>query len=268
MSSDPDRGPDPVLAERRGAVLVLALNRPDRLNAWNDPLERRYFEHLDAAEVDPEVRAVVLTGTGRGFCAGADFEVLEDATGEDPTSSILERRRPRHRPLAFRKPLIAAINGAVAGLGLVEALYCDVRFCVPAAKLTTAFARRGLIAEYGCAWLLPRVVGAGRALDLLLSARVIGGEEAHRIGLVDHLAAPEELLGAAVAYAEDLAANCSPASMAIVKEQVRRGLGQDFERSFEEAERLVRESFERPDPAEGLASYLEKRPPEFRPLGG
>jgi enoyl-CoA hydratase/carnithine racemase len=262
----PDSAPEPVLAERRGAVLVLTLNRPKRLNAWTDALERRYFEHLDAAEADPEVRAVVLTGAGRGFCAGADLDVLEEATGEEPRRSIVERPRPRHRPLELRKPLIAAINGPVAGLGFVEALYCDVRFCVPEAKLTTAFVRRGLIAEYGIAWLLPRIVGASRALDLLISGRVVRGEEAHRIGLVDHLAAPEHLLDAAVDYAADLAANCSPVSMAIVKEQLRRAHDQSFDASFEESERLVRESFERPDAAEGVASYLEKRPPRFPPL--
>lgn len=264
MTEEPST--DLVLAERRGAVLVLTLNRPDRLNAWTDALEARYFEHLDAAEADPEVRAIVLTGAGRGFCAGADFDVLEEATGDEPGRSIVERPRPRNFPMTLRKPLIGAINGAAAGLGLVEALYCDVRFCAPGAKLTTAFVRRGLIAEYGVAWLLPRLVGASRALDLLLSGRVMLGEEAHSIGLVDRLAEPDELLDAAVAYAADLAANCSPTSMAIMKGQVMRGFDQAFAESYEESERLIRESFHRPDAAEGVDSYLEKRPPSFPPL--
>lgn len=260
-------GADLVLAERRGAVLVLTLNRPERLNAWTDALEARYYEHLDAAEADPEVRAIVLTGAGRGFCAGADMDVLEGATGEgDVPDSIVNRPRPRDFPLTLRKPLIGAINGPAAGLGFVEALYCDVRFCVPTAKLTTAFVRRGLVAEYGVSWLLPRLVGTSRALDLLLSGRVILGEEAHRIGLVDHLAAPEELLEAAVAYATDLSANCSPASMATIKAQVQRGLDQSFGENFDESERLIAASFERPDAAEGVDSYLEKRPPAFPPL--
>ena len=256
-------GTDLVLAERRGGVLLLTLNRPERLNAWTDALEERYYAHLDDAEADPEVRAVVVTGAGRGFCAGADFDDLEDATGDDPTPTILDRPRPRHRPLELRKPLIAAINGATAGLGLVEALYCDVRFCVPAAKLTTAFARRGLVAEYGIAWLMSRLVGTGRALDLLLSARVVLGEEAAAIGLVEHLAEPDRLVEEAVAYAADLAESCSPASMAVIKGQVFRGLGQDFAAGFAEAERLTAEAFDRPDAAEGVASYLEKRPPRF-----
>jgi enoyl-CoA hydratase/carnithine racemase len=261
---EPAAAEDPVLAERRGAVLVLTLNRPERLNAWNDALEARYYEHLDAAEADPEVRAIVLTGAGRGFCAGADMEILSGA--EEGDASLIEQGRPRSFPLTVRKPLVAAINGAAAGLGLVEALYCDVRFCVPEAKLTTAFVRRGLIAEYGIAWLLPRLVGTSRALDLLLSGRVVRGSEAHRFGLVDELAEPAELLDAAVAYAADLAENCSPTSMAIVKDQVRRALDAGFEESFADSQRLVMESFTRPDVREGVQSYLEGRPPEFPPL--
>jgi enoyl-CoA hydratase/carnithine racemase len=169
--------------------------------------------------------------------------------------------------MTLRKPLIGALNGAAAGLGLVEALYCDVRFCAPEAKLTTAFARRGLIGEYGIAWLLPRIVGPGRARDLLLTARVIRGEEAHRIGLVDFLAEPDDLLEQAIAYAEDLATNCSPTSVAIMKRQLAEAFDQSFADAYEESETLVRESFERPDAAEGVNSYLEKRPPAFPPLG-
>jgi enoyl-CoA hydratase/carnithine racemase len=262
LNADP--ASDVVLAERRGAVLVLTLNRPDRLNAWTDGLETRYFEHLDAAEADPGIRAIVVTGAGRGFCAGADMDILSGS--ED--SSVSERARPRNFPMTVRKPLIAAINGAAAGLGLVEALYCDVRFCVPQAKLTTAFVRRGLIAEYGSAWLLPRLVGTSRALDLLMSGRIVLGEEADSIGLVDRLAEPDALLDAAVGYAADLAANCSPTSMAIIKGQVMGGLDQSFAESFADSERLIVESFERPDVREGVDSYLEKRAPAFPPLAG
>jgi enoyl-CoA hydratase/carnithine racemase len=254
-----------VLAEQRGAVLVLTLNRPDRLNAWTDELEDRYFELLDAAEADPEVRAVVLTGAGRGFCAGADMELLErisSASAAPPGPP-----RPRTRPLSFRKPLIAAINGAAAGLGFVEALYCDVRFGAPEAKLTTAFVRRGLIAEYGSAWLLPRLVGIGRATDLLVSGRVVLGAEALEFGLVDFVEDAESVVDAAVAYAADLAENCSPASMAVIKEQLRRALDQSLDKALAEAGTLMRDSFSRSDVKEGVASYLERRPPRFEPLG-
>jgi enoyl-CoA hydratase/carnithine racemase len=258
---------DLVLAERHGAVLLLTLNRPDRLNAWNDALEERYFGLLDEAGADPEVRAVVVTGAGRGFCAGADFEDLQQigSPGAD-AASLPARKQPRERPLSFRKPLIAAINGAVAGLGLVEALYCDLRFCVPSAKFTTAFVRRGLIAEYGIAWLLPRLIGQSRALDLLLSGRVIQGEEALAMGLADRLAEPHVLVETAVAYAAELATFCSPESMRIIKEQVLQAMDSDLPTAITRANALMIASFQHPDAAEGVASYLEKRQPKFLPL--
>ena len=257
-------GPETVLAERRGAVLLLTLNRPERFNAWNDELEVRYFTLLDAAEADPAVRAVVLTGAGRGFCAGADLDELQRV--EASTVSSLGRSRPRVRPLTLRKPLIAAINGAAAGLGLVEALFADVRFCIPQAKLTTSFARRGLIAEYGAAWLLPRLIGTSRAMDLLLSGRVVRGEEALRIGLVDHLATSDTLLDVALAYAADLAENCSPISMTVIKDQVRQALDESLYESLARADVLMRQSFERGEVKEGVASYREQRAPRFAPL--
>jgi enoyl-CoA hydratase/carnithine racemase len=263
---------DTVLAERRGPVLVLTLNRPDRLNAWTYPLEDRYFDLLDQAEADPDVRAVVLTGAGRGFCAGADLDDLAavgnaDADALEATLAALPARsRPRTRPLELRKPLIAAINGAAAGLGLVEALYCDIRFAAPDAKLTTAFARRGLIAEYGIAWLLPRLVGPSRATDLLLSSRVVRGEEALTMGLVDFVVEPDRLLDAAVAYATELAEQCSPWSMHMIKQQVQRGLDSSFPAAVAEADALMLEGFRRPDVREGVASYLEHRAPAFPPL--
>ncbi|MEY9848740.1 enoyl-CoA hydratase-related protein [Streptacidiphilus sp. MAP5-3] len=257
-----------VLAERRGSVLVLTLNRPERLNAWTYALEDRYFDLLDQAEADPGVRAVVVTGAGRGFCAGADLEDLEAAGNADAETlaRIPARSRPRTRPLTLRKPLIAAVNGAAAGLGLVQALYCDIRFATPEAKFTTAFARRGLIAEYGIAWLLPRLVGVSRATDLLLSSRVVRGQEALAMGLVDFVAEPDQLLDAAVAYATDLAENCSPWSMSVIKQQVQRSLDSSFAASVAEADALMLEGFQRPDVREGVASYLEHRAPAFPPL--
>ncbi len=176
---------DLVLAERRGPVVLLTLNRPAKLNAWSNALEDRYFDLLEQADDDPQVRAVVVTGAGRGFCSGADLDDLRHVA--DATDDDLVRPRPRDFPLRVRKPVVAAIRGPVAGLGLIEALYCDVRFGDATARFTTAFARRGLIAEYGVTWLLPRVVGHSRATDLLLSSRMIDADEAHRIGLLDHL---------------------------------------------------------------------------------
>jgi enoyl-CoA hydratase/carnithine racemase len=256
---------DLVLAERRGPVLLLTLNRPDRLNSWTDALEERYFARLDEAEDDPDVRAIVVTGAGRGFCGGADLSDLElGATSEGAADAAL-RHRPRARtfPLTVRKPMIAAINGAAAGLGLVEALYCDLRFATPEAKLTTAFVRRGLVAEYGMAWILPRLVGPGRALDLLLSGRIVLGKEALRLGLVDHLYDRDRLVDEAVAYAADLAANCSPWSMATIKAQVQADLDRSFADAVAAADELMLSSFDHPDVEEGVRGYVEGRAPAF-----
>ena len=255
--------PEPlVLQERRGGVLLLTLNRPDRLNAWTDELEDQYFALLDSADDDPEVRAVVVTGAGRGFCAGADMDDLRLAGHVDATARAAQSL-PKHHPLGLRKPLIAAVNGAAAGLGLVQALFCDVRFAVPTAKFTSAFSRRGLVAEYGVAWLLPRVVGTSRALDLLLSSRVLGGEEAHRIGLVDFLVEPPDLVQRAVDYAQDLASHCSPASMSTIKSQIRDAVDGDLATAMARAETDMLRSFAAVDVREGVASYLERRPPRF-----
>lgn len=253
-----------VLTERRGAVLLVTLNRPERLNAWTNALEDRYFDVLVEAEADPDVRAIVVTGAGRGFCAGADMDDLGGAS--EASDAEIDRPRPRHLPMTIRKPVIAAVNGAAAGLGLVEALFCDVRFASPEAAFITAFVRRGLVAEYGVSWLLPRIVGHSRALDLLLSGRRLSGEEAYRIGLVDHLAPADQLVDAAIAYADDLATSCSPWSMATIKAQVVLDGERSFADSVGTADSLMRASFHGVDLAEGVASFTERRPPVFAPL--
>jgi enoyl-CoA hydratase/carnithine racemase len=251
---------EPVLCERDGAVMLITLNRPERMNAWNNELEDRYFSILDEAEEDPAVRAIVLTGAGRAFCAGADMANLQRI---DQAAGRSARERSRTFPRTLDKPMIAAINGAAAGLGLVEALCCDVRFCTPEAKLTTSFARRGLIAEYGLSWMLPRLVGVGKAFDLALSGRVIRGEEAAAIGLVDRLVVAELLLEETMAYAHDLTQNCSPLSMAIIKRQLRKHLDTSFDTALEQSDELMLASFDSPDVKEGVASYVEKRVPDF-----
>ncbi len=253
-----------VLSERRDSVLVLTLNRPARLNAWTRELEERYFGLLADADRDPAVRAIVVTGAGRGFCAGGDMDEL---SGE---ASSGEQYEPGHAGMAFpmsiRKPLIAAINGACAGLGLVQALYCDVRFAAAEAKLTTSFARLGLPAEYGCAWLLPRLVGSGRASDLLVSGRVLTGEEAGRIGLVEFVTSREQVLDDAVRYAHEIATHCSPWAVAEIKQQLRAAATADFGTGYDQADTALGRAFEQPDYPEGVTSFIERREPRFPPL--
>ncbi|HTA37203.1 MAG TPA: enoyl-CoA hydratase [Solirubrobacteraceae bacterium] len=256
-----------VLKSVQDGVAVLTLNRPERLNAWTQELERAYFGLLGECATDEQVRVIVVTGAGRGFCAGADMQELQ-TLGEDGVS---EEQRSGERvaqtyPLTVQKPIIAAINGACAGIGLVQALMCDIRFVAEDAKLTTAFARRGLVAEHGISWVLPRLVGPARALDLLLSARVVLGREAAQLGLVNAAMPRETVLEQTLAYARDLAVNCSPASMATIKCQVYADLERTAPQALEQADRLMLASFETPDFAEGVTSFLERREPRFAPL--
>jgi enoyl-CoA hydratase/carnithine racemase len=253
---------------RDDGVALLTLNRPDRLNALVPEMQELWFDLLQRAADDPDVRAIVVTGAGRGFCAGADLERLEAIGGGDINpgeEAILSR--PQTFPLTVPKPIIAALNGATAGLGLVQALMCDLRFAARGAKLTTAFARRGLVAEHGVSWILPRLVGPSRALDLLLSGRVVLAEEAAGMGLVDRVLAPDQLLGETLAYARELAVHCSPSSMATMKRQVYRHLDAPLKRALEESNALMLESFGQPDLAEGVRSFQERRAPEFRGIG-
>jgi enoyl-CoA hydratase/carnithine racemase len=256
---------DEVLYETQDGVAVLTLNRPHRANAWNQAMGDRFFELLAAATNDPAIKVIVVTGAGKAFCSGADMAVLESDGGGDAVMGEARRRQPALL-LNVPKPVIAAINGGVAGGGFVVALACDLRFAATGAKITSAFSRRGLIAEYGSAWLLPRIVGTSRALDILLSGRILLAEEAFAIGLVDRLFAPEELLDGAVSYAREIATYCSPGSMATIKRQVLRSLGTTLEAALEEAHGLMTDSLQGDDFREGVASYLDRREPRFDPL--
>ncbi|HEY3877664.1 MAG TPA: enoyl-CoA hydratase-related protein, partial [Trebonia sp.] len=244
-------------------VATLTLNRPDRHNAWNPVLERRFYQLLDEAGRDDRVRAVVLTGAGRSFCPGVDSQRLDGIAGR---AMDLTGRTSPAVTYTFRKPLIAAVNGACAGLGLVQALMCDVRFAARGAKFATSFSRRGLAGEYGMTWLLPRLIGTERALDLLISGRTVDADEARDLGLVSRVTEPGELLPAAAAYARDLAANCSPASMAVIKHQVLTDLDATCEQAMRGAYRAMAVLAEGPDFREGIDSFLQKRPPNFPPL--
>ncbi|MFD1538640.1 enoyl-CoA hydratase-related protein [Nonomuraea guangzhouensis] len=253
-----------VLTSADQGVLTLTFNRPDRLNAWTDAMGRRYFDLLQEAEEDSNVRAIVVTGAGKGFCSGADFQTLSALQ----TGSYDETPDPRPNtfPTTIAKPIIAAVNGACAGLGMVHALACDLIFTAEDAKWTTAFPRRGLVAEYGLSWILPRLMGQQRAMDILLSGRVFTGAEAYELGLANRSVPGDSLLATAQEYARELAIHSSPASMAIIKRQIWNDWNVTLEESAKTATQEMLASFTRPDFAEGVASFLERRPPNFPPL--
>lgn len=257
----------PVLYDVSDAVAVVTFNRPDRLNAWSPELGEQYAEALDRAAADPAVRVVVVTGAGRGWCAGADMDLLAGAAEGGPRASSGSRSHHAFEP-AVPKPVVAAVNGACAGLGLVHAAYCDLRIAAEGAKFTTAFARRGLVAEYGLSWLLPRLMGFGNAMDVLLSGRVFVAEEAAAMGFVNRVVPAGELLDVALGYARELATWSSPASMRDIKAQLWGDATMTLDESAARATALMVESFDRPDLREGVVSYTEKRPPRFPPPAG
>jgi nitric-oxide synthase, bacterial len=253
-----------VLSQDDGPVRILTFNRPDRLNAWTPQMGTRYFDLLDEADQDPSVRVIVVTGAGRGFCAGADLQGLSGMLSND--SEMRPDERPNTYPISIRKPVIAAVNGACAGLGMVYALVCDVVFTAAEAKWTTAFVQRGLIAEYGLGWVLPKLVGHARAMDLLLASPILTGARVAEMGMVSRAVPRETLIDEVLAYAHGLAERSSPMSMAVIKRQLWSGWDADFGASYAEAVKLMLESFGRPDSAEGVRSFLESRPPSFPPL--
>ena len=258
-----------VLYAAEAGVATVTLNRPDRLNAWTGAMAAGLRSALERAEGDAAVRAIVLTGAGRGFCAGADMGLLQDisASGEnaastappfDPTARP-DFQHPQTYLAAVGKPIIAAINGPAAGMGLCISLFCDLRFLAESAFFTSAFARRGLIAEHGTSWMLSRLVGHSRALDIMLSSRRVSAEEAYRMGLADRVLPDADLLPAALAYARDLAENVSPRSMRVIKRQMWNALVQDLAEAMADADREMALSLKSEDFKEGVASFVEKR---------
>jgi enoyl-CoA hydratase/carnithine racemase len=252
----------------RSGVAVLTLNRPDRLNTWGGDIATAFYAGIERAEEDPAVRVIVLTGRGKAFCAGAqlgsmgDFSQSIEETDEGKLASLIGDRQPHH-VTTLSKPVVAAINGSCVGIGLTQALMCDVRFAAAGAKFAASFARRGLIAEYGVSWILPRLAGWGVALDLLLSGRTFLADEAAELGLVKAVVPPDQLMAQAMAYAEDIAQNCSPASMAIIKRQAYGDALREVADSSSRSEILLQQSLKRPDVIEGITSFLEKRAPSF-----
>ncbi len=277
-----------ILYEVQERIAMVTLNRPERLNAWTPVMEREVRAAMTEATADEDVRVIILTGAGRGFCAGADMSGLNQASQSPTRSGSLPERIAATRaegygsgpikggldlPQAFSyrhayfptvpKPIIAALNGPTAGVGLVVSLYADLRFASQTASFTTAFARRGLVAEHGIDWILPRLVGLPNAIDLLLSARKISAEEALQMGLVNKVFAQESFVQDVRAYALELAKMVSPRSMRVMKQQLFRAQNLDFGSALYASIEDVVESLSSEDFREGVAHFLEKRTPKF-----
>jgi enoyl-CoA hydratase/carnithine racemase len=267
-----------VLYEVQDRVATVTFNRPDRLNAFNAEMASGLRRAMETAARDEAVRVIILTGAGRGFCAGADMERLSGTAGSGGANLAREAPPP---PLdaggsrradftqrysyfpAIPKPILGAVNGPAAGLGFVFACYCDLRFAGSEAIFTTAFSRRGLIAEYGLAWLLPRLVGPGQAADLLFSARRVSAQEAERIGLVNRVIAQAKLMAEVRDYAKDLANAVSPRSMGVMKRQLWEGMLSGLGEAVELANEEMPLSFKSEDFREGVAHFVEKRVARF-----
>jgi enoyl-CoA hydratase/carnithine racemase len=277
-----------ILYEVHDRIATVTLNRPDRLNAWTPVMEREVRAAMTEATADDAVRVIVLTGAGRGFCSGADMSGLNQTSQSAAKSSSLPERLAATRaeayafgpikggldlPQAFSyrhtyfptvpKPIIAALNGPTAGIGLVVSLYADLRFASQTAVFTTAFARRGLVAEHGIDWILPRIVGLPNAIDLLLSARKITAEEALQMGLVNKVFTHESFMSEVRAYALELAQMVSPRSIRVMKQQLFRAQNLEFGAALDASISDVVESFYSEDFKEGVAHFVEKRAPQF-----
>jgi len=265
-----------------GAAAIITLNRPDALNALTNTMLTELKHAFAQAEQDSSVVGVVLTGAGRGFCAGMDMNNLSTQSQGDASGGE-ERKQLDADPgdksmgdnfkiaftyiMSIRKPVIVGVNGACAGLGMSIALLGDMRFGTDKAKFVTAFAQRGLIAEHGQSWILPRLVGSSRALDLLWSSRKVGADESLRIGLLDRVVAADELVSECKGYIENLAANCSPTSLMMMKKQVYRHMNVDLHDAMVESNQWMAESLKREDFKEGVASFVERRAPNFKRIG-
>jgi enoyl-CoA hydratase/carnithine racemase len=265
--------------EAKDGVAVISLNRPQALNAYTAAMGASLKQAVADAVADAAVRVIVLTGAGRGFCAGADMNLLQNIPAGGRVTQIPETSYDFYSGLGpdvgphyggrfgyllqARKPVIAAINGPAAGLGLVLALYADLRFAGSEAKLTTSFAQRGLIAEHGISWLLPRLIGPAQALDLLFSARKLTAAEAERICIVNRVFPQESFMQEVMAYAKSLAQTVSPRSTAVMKAQIWKALFQDFNEALAMADAEMKKSFASADFKEGVAHYVQKRAPAF-----
>ena len=276
-----------IIVTTTDGITKITLNRPDKLNAWTTVMGNEVKKAIEIAGQDKECRCIVVTGSGRGFVQAPIWVTLKIYLMEISKKRL--KSIPKIKPyqadknlgpqilenfegrFAYMyncpKPIIAMINGACAGIGLIFTLYADLRFTTNEAKFTTAFASRGLIAEHGIAWLLPRLIGEAKALDLLLSARIFKGAEAESLGLVNKSLPAEKLETFVNNYTKHLAERVSPRSITIMKRQIRAAYSQTFSKSLEIADKEMFLSFEQDDFKEGVESFVENRAPQFRGVG-
>ena len=262
--------------ELEDGIATIWLSRAHRMNAWTGRLHTEYRYLLAQADQDTEVKAIVVTGRGRGFCVGGDSEALAghskrggyDAGTRDDiarpgygTASQFDAAFAYH--FGLKKPVIAALNGPAAGVGLALACFADVRFAVPGIKFTTAHGKLNLPAEYGLSWMLPKIMGLGRANDILLTSRVFLSEEAHQLGFVNQLFDSENLMSETYKYVNQLVATVSPNSLKQTRWQIYRDLHRDVASSVVESERLLDEMMKEADYKEGVSAFIEKRPPSW-----
>jgi enoyl-CoA hydratase/carnithine racemase len=271
-----------ILYDVSDKIATITLNRPDKLNAWTGTMEQEVRAALIEASGDDGVGAIILTGAGRGFCSGADMNNLNSiqegaASGGQTSDSVraVDNAIPGGLSLSndyslrytyfptVPKPIIAAINGPAAGLGLIMALYCDVRFASDAAVFSTAFARRGLIAEHGISWMLPTLIGPANALDITLSGRKFNAAEAKEMGLVSKVYPMESFMDDVRAYAVEMAVLASPRSIRVMKRQLYQAMLNSLEHSVLLANSEMPASFESEDFKEGVAHFVERRAPNF-----
>jgi len=255
---------DQINYEAADYVATITLNRPDKLNAWTEKMDQEIGAAVRAASADDQVRVIILTGAGKGFCAGADMSLLSAISQESAQSAgrfLLDRKHAWF--LSVPKPIIAAVNGPAVGLGFIVPLYCDFRFASEKARFSVIFSKRGLVAEYGLAWMLPRLVGVTNAVELMFTSKMIDAAEALRIGLVSRVFPEENFLSAVQEFARELASTVSPRSLRVMKQQIYTGLAQNLDQAYDAALEEMRGSFGTEDFREGVAHFLEKRAPAF-----
>jgi len=266
-----------ILYNTLDGVATITINRPDTLNALTSLTQAEIKHALFISDTTEEVIGTVITGAGRGFCSGVDMKSLgkisddgkrtQDAFNHLEVSFENENKNFLGSPayfLALKKPLIAAINGACAGLGFSYATFCDMRFMERTAKLVTSFSPRGLIAEHGTSWILPKIIGPSHALDLMWTSRRVDAEEAYRIGYANRLSENGEALKEAQDFIFNLAKTSAPYSLMMMKKQIYQHLNQDLGLSNTESTKWMDESLKRDDFKEGIKSFLEKRSPNFK----